>query len=109
MQPLKLTVEIAKRAFMSIMLLLGVIRVPYYRMHWEAATRYPQIADKMGRQRFDIIKRFLHFFNDNSRAIKPQKLRTFDIAIQDSTCPGSHSLPCAIIKSVPNIFIFQLT
>ncbi|XP_065584326.1 piggyBac transposable element-derived protein 3-like [Artemia franciscana] len=39
-------------------------------MHWEAATRYPQIADKMGRQRFDKIKRFLHF-NDNSKAKKP--------------------------------------
>jgi hypothetical protein len=44
--------------------------VPYYRMHWEAATRYPQIADKMGRQRFDKIKRFLHF-NDNNKAKKP--------------------------------------
>ncbi|KAK2719407.1 hypothetical protein QYM36_005033 [Artemia franciscana] len=39
-------------------------------MHWKAANRYPQIADKMGRQRFDKIKRFLHF-NDNSKANKP--------------------------------------
>ena len=64
-----LTVEELK-VFMSIILLLGVIRVPYYRMHWEAATRYPQIADKMGRQTFAKIKRFLHF-NDNSKAKKP--------------------------------------
>ena len=58
------------KVFMSIILLFGVIKVPYYRMHWEAATRYPQIADKMGRQRFDKIKRFLHF-NDNNKAKKP--------------------------------------
>ncbi|XP_065581710.1 piggyBac transposable element-derived protein 3-like [Artemia franciscana] len=45
-------------------------------MHWEAATRYPQIADKMGRQTFDKIKRFLHF-NDNSKAKKPGE-RGFD-------------------------------
>ncbi|XP_065568964.1 piggyBac transposable element-derived protein 1-like [Artemia franciscana] len=63
-----LTVEELK-VFMSIILLLGVIKVPYYRMHWEAATRYPKISDKMGRQRFAKIKRFLHF-NDNSKAKK---------------------------------------
>ena len=66
---LSLTVEELK-VFMSIILLLGVIRVPYYRMHWEAATRYPQITDKMGQQRFDKIKRVLHF-NDISEAKKP--------------------------------------
>ncbi|KAK2711212.1 hypothetical protein QYM36_012403 [Artemia franciscana] len=64
-----LTVEQLK-VFMSIILLLGVIRVPYYRMHWEAASRYPQIAEKMGRQTFDKIKRFLHF-NENYKAKKP--------------------------------------
>ncbi|KAK2726440.1 hypothetical protein QYM36_000771 [Artemia franciscana] len=64
-----LTVEELK-VFMSIILLFGLIRVPYYRMHREAASRYPQIADKTGRQTFDKIKRFLHF-NDNCKAKKP--------------------------------------
>lgn len=51
------------------LLLMGVNKVPSYRAYWGTATRYSPIADVMPRNKFDSIKRFLHF-NDNSKIKK---------------------------------------
>lgn len=51
------------------LLLMGINKVPSYRAHWRSATRYAPIADVMPRNRFESIKRFLHF-NDNTKMKK---------------------------------------
>ncbi|XP_065583822.1 piggyBac transposable element-derived protein 3-like [Artemia franciscana] len=38
--------------------------MPSYRSYWSNETRYPVIADAMSRDRFEQIKKYLHF-NDN--------------------------------------------
>lgn len=46
-------------------LLMGVIRMPSYRMYWSEQTRYPPIADVMPLKRFEQLRRYLHV-NDNT-------------------------------------------
>lgn len=53
-------------AFMGILLLSGIVKVPSYRLYWANATRVSAIADVMPRNRFESIKWSLHF-NDNSK------------------------------------------
>lgn len=53
-------------AFLGMLLLSGIIRVPSYRMYWANATRVSSVAEVMPRNRFEQIKWNLHF-NDNSQ------------------------------------------
>ena len=47
-----------------------IIQAPYYRYYWETATRYEPISNVMSRNRFESLKRFLHF-NNNDNALPP--------------------------------------
>nr|XP_029709669.1 piggyBac transposable element-derived protein 3-like [Aedes albopictus] len=63
------SIEVSKNEieqFLGMLLLMGIHKVPNYRMNWGTATRYAPIADVMTRNRFEQIKRMLHFA-DNSR------------------------------------------
>lgn len=51
--------------FIGMLLLMAVYGLPQYRMYWTKATEVPRITNAMPINRFDAIKRFLHF-NDNS-------------------------------------------
>lgn len=53
-------------AFMGILLLSGIIKVPSYRMYWANATRVSSVAEVMPRNKFEQIKWKLHF-NDNAK------------------------------------------
>lgn len=48
---------------------MGVTKVPSYRLHWGSTTRYAPIADVMPRNKFETIKRCLHF-NDNTKIMQ---------------------------------------
>ncbi len=39
--------------------------MPRYRMYWQSATRYEDVASVMSRDRFELIKKFLHFADNN--------------------------------------------
>ncbi|XP_065062404.1 piggyBac transposable element-derived protein 2-like [Rhopilema esculentum] len=52
--------------FLGILIMMGVINYPQYRMYWSPETRIPLIADTIRLTRFENLKRFLHF-NDNSQ------------------------------------------
>lgn len=62
--------------FIGILLYMGIYPNPQYRMYWSPATNIPQItrALKGGVNRFEILKRFLHF-NDNSCMPKRNSLQ----------------------------------
>lgn len=53
-------------AFIGILLLSGIVKVPSYKMYWANATRVSSVADVMPRNRFERIKWSLHF-NDNAK------------------------------------------
>lgn len=52
--------------YIGILLMMAIIHAPYYRYYWESSTRYEPIASVMSRDRFEVMKRFLHF-NDKTK------------------------------------------
>jgi hypothetical protein len=63
--PVKITKEEIER-YIGILLLMAIYNLPQYRMYWSSCSRVPAIAEAMTVNRFDILKRYLHF-NDNSK------------------------------------------
>ena len=51
--------------FIGIIVQMGILKYPQYRMYWSPKTRSPIIANVMGLTRFENLKRFFHV-NDNS-------------------------------------------
>ena len=54
--------------YLGILLMMGIIKLPQYRMYWGNATRFPMIASAMSVNRFDKVKRFFHC-NDNDEML----------------------------------------
>ena len=52
--------------YLGILLTMSLISAPYFRFYWELGTRYELIASAMSRDRFESLKKFLHF-NDNTK------------------------------------------
>lgn len=50
--------------FLGILILMGIIKYPQYRMYWSPGTRIPAVADVMPLARFEKIKRFFHLNNN---------------------------------------------
>ena len=55
--------------FIGILVQMGVMKYPQYRMYWSPETRLPLIANVMPLQRFENLKRFFHM-NDNLKMPK---------------------------------------
>ena len=55
--------------FLGILILMGIIKYPQYRIYWSPGTRIPAIADVMPLARLEKIKRFFHL-NNNSEMPK---------------------------------------
>ena len=55
-------------AYMGFMILMGINRLPEIRDYWSAneKLRYAPIADKISRDRFEEITRYLHFVDNDS-------------------------------------------
>ena len=57
--------------FLGILLRMCIVQMPRYRMYWQQSTRYEKVADVISRDRFELLKKYLHFA-DNSQAPEPQ-------------------------------------
>ncbi|KAF9422927.1 hypothetical protein HW555_001470 [Spodoptera exigua] len=53
------------RDFISMHIMMGIVEMPCYLDYWSNKFRYGQIADVMPLKRYQQIRRFLHF-NDNN-------------------------------------------
>lgn len=53
------------RDFISIHILMGIVEMPCYLDYWSNRFRYSQIADIMTLKRYQQIRRFLHFTDNN--------------------------------------------
>ena len=51
--------------FIGILIMMGIVKYPSYRMYWSPETRIPAIADVMSVNRFENLKRYFHIA-DNS-------------------------------------------
>ena len=56
--------------FIGIQIRMSIVRMTVYRHYWASNTRYAPIADVMSLQRYENLRRFLHF-NDNSKRNDP--------------------------------------
>ncbi|KAL0147001.1 hypothetical protein M9458_057525 [Cirrhinus mrigala] len=58
------------KTFLGINLMMTYVKYPRIRMYWSSNSglRLPSIADAMSVDRFDEIKRYLHFVDNNSPA-----------------------------------------
>ena len=53
--------------FLGISMFMGVYGLPSCRMYWKSPCRVNVVADSLGRNRWEAIKRFLHFTDNNER------------------------------------------
>ena len=56
-------------SFISITILMGICKLPSYRLYWNPSYRFEPIAKLMGLTRFETIKKCFHV-NDNANAIQ---------------------------------------
>ena len=57
-------------SYLSITLYMGIIRLPSYKLYWEKKLNYTLVLGKMSKDRFTLIRRYLHF-NEKSKC-KPK-------------------------------------
>ena len=53
------------RKYLGILLIMGIYKISQYRMYWSPGTKVEIISSAMSINRFETIKRYLHF-NDSS-------------------------------------------
>lgn len=63
--------------FCGILLKMGLIPMPRYKMYWNEEMRFPPIADVMTRDRFEAILRYLHF-NNNAHLVTQRENPLYD-------------------------------
>lgn len=64
--------------FLAILLMMGIIHLPSYEDYWSANTRISQIANLMPIKRFKLLRRYIHF-NNNDLLTDDTKDRFFKI------------------------------
>ena len=64
------------RAFLGFSILMGIVQLPALDDYWsrDSRTRYAHIADKISRQRFREISRYLHFVDNDHLAPRSDPL-----------------------------------
>ena len=55
-------------SFISIIILMGVCKLPSYRLYWNPKYRFEPIARLMGLTRYETIKKYFHV-NDNANSV----------------------------------------
>ena len=60
--------------FIGTNMLMSIVKLPSYKNYWSQKLRYPLIVDAMPIKRFEKIKRYLHFADNNSINTQTVKL-----------------------------------
>ncbi len=60
------TSESELEQYLGILLMMGVIILPQYRMYWSTETNIPAVSNAISVNRFDKIKRFFHCNNNEN-------------------------------------------
>jgi hypothetical protein len=53
---------------LGVLMKMGLVHMPRYKMYWSQELRFPPIADVMSHNRFCQMNKFVHF-NDNAKQI----------------------------------------
>ena len=65
MQVTSKTYEKEIQQFIGILILMGILKYPQYRMYWSQFTRCSPISEMMTVKQFETIKRFFHVSDNN--------------------------------------------
>ena len=52
---------------------MSIVRMSVYRHYWAAGTRYAPIADAMPLNRYESLRRFLHFVDNSEKEEEENK------------------------------------
>ncbi|KRX23797.1 PiggyBac transposable element-derived protein 3 [Trichinella nelsoni] len=63
--------------FTGMLIVMGITKMPRYRMYWANQTRFDAVANCMSRNRFETLLRFLHF-NDDDKVIMDRNYPMYD-------------------------------
>jgi Sec7-like guanine-nucleotide exchange factor len=92
------------RKFLGINVIMGVILLPSMDDYWKMNTRIPQVANAMSRDRFKMIRSYLHF-NDNDKAAGSTD-RFFKVRpLLDGTRAAILKIPETPLQSVDEVMI----
>lgn len=82
--------------FFGVLLWMSLIRLHTTRRYWSPDTRIPQVADVMTLNRFEKLKRFLHFSNNNEIIKNIDKITPVINQIRDACrkIPFEENLSC---------------
>jgi len=69
-KPLELTVDELER-FLGVVFFMSIISLPISRLYWSLDLAITQINQILSRHRFEQIKRFVHF-NNNDNMLPPE-------------------------------------
>lgn len=61
----------------GILMKMGLVSMPRYRLYWSKELRFPAVADIMSRNRFDELNKYLHF-NDNTKTVTNRDDENYD-------------------------------
>ncbi|KAM3626100.1 uncharacterized protein V6R79_022451 [Siganus canaliculatus] len=79
--------------FIGTLVYMSIVHLPRPRMYWSSECRVAQVSDVMSRDRWEEIKKFIHF-NDNSNAAVNSDDKLFKIRpIIESLLPKCQGLP----------------
>lgn len=51
----------------GILMTMGIVKMPNTRMYWSSHSRYSPVADVMSRNRFEQLRKYLHFTNNDDQ------------------------------------------
>jgi hypothetical protein len=71
------TYEHQVERYIGILIKMGIVQLPRYRLYWSTELRYGGVADYMSRDDFDTMSRFIHF-DDNAQLITNRKDDKYD-------------------------------
>ena len=62
------------KASIVMQMIMSIVKLPSIRHYWQGSLRYPGVADVMPRNRFEALRRFIHFVDNSSVHAETNKL-----------------------------------
>ena len=86
--------------------LMGIVTLPKIDDYWKSGLRYGQIADKMSRNRFQLIHRTLHFVDNNTTSVEDKLDRVWKLQLWIEKLQTNFStVSCDEFQSVDEIMV----
>ena len=80
-------------------ILMGIIKLPSYRNYWSRSLRFPTIADALQRNRYELLRPYIHFFDrdtEHDANDKLFKIKPILEAVRKRVCESrTRRIPCS--------------